>query len=88
MNFFAMDQDKRRLIVSPMTWIYALSALLLTAGTMTFYFVLIQHEGRFFSGLSPNSQSVDPPARFAELRRRLTWNKPTADLGETKDMMV
>jgi hypothetical protein len=90
MNFFVMNQDSHRLVGSPMIWIYALSAAVLTVGTMLFYYVLIQYEGQFFSGLSPKPQLGAPEkiTRLEGLKRRLTKSMTGAIYDESKEMMV
>lgn len=90
MNFFVMNQDSHRLVGSPMIWIYALSAAVLTAGTMLFYYVLIQYEGQFFSGLSPKPQLGAPEkiTRLEGLKRMLTKSMTGAIYDESKEMMV
>lgn len=69
MNFFAMDEEKSRMVGTSMIWIFVVSTFFLTALTFLFYYWLLQHDGVLFQRLAPK---VPLSTNIKTLARKLT----------------
>jgi hypothetical protein len=46
MNFFGLDQDTKRIVGSPMIWIFIISTIFLTAITVFIYYWRVQRNAK------------------------------------------
>lgn len=53
MNFFDLDSDSKRIIGTPMIWIYIASSILLTIITFLVYYWVLQHDNVVVKRMSP-----------------------------------
>lgn len=65
MNFFAMAEDKSRIVITPMIWIYFALTIALTALTFLYYYFLLRRDNKLF-------QRFVPKKSFRTLVRRTT----------------
>ncbi|KAI0139926.1 hypothetical protein F4776DRAFT_567118 [Hypoxylon sp. NC0597] len=59
MNFFDLDQESKRIVCTPMIWIYITSSILLTLFTFLVYYWVLHHDGAVVNGMSPKVHTRD-----------------------------
>jgi Mg2+ and Co2+ transporter CorA len=78
MNFFDMDEQRNRIVATPMIWIYFVVAILLTAATFLFYLWLLLTDSRASTSGSPQSRRSRTRSALkglwsGELERQSSW---------------
>lgn len=76
MNFFAMADDKSRIVYTPMVWIYVVLTVALTSLTFMYYYWLLRRDDGLFQRFAPKVRIDD----LKMLVRRATKSGPGVEL--------
>ncbi|KXJ91908.1 hypothetical protein Micbo1qcDRAFT_161950 [Microdochium bolleyi] len=80
MNFFDYDEASGGMVGSSMIWIFVVATLGLMAVTFGSYYLLLKHDGQFFSKLAPTVHVRD----WRQLKRRFSLRADSPGVDEEK----